>query len=151
MSEELKRCPHCGKTDTLEFTDCIEAEGCQNYECFHMEPYVCVVCNVNKGGCGASGGYAPSEEEAVEKWNRRAQSSEPTKPVPLTLDELRKMDGEPVWIEQNGVFYPSGYGIVDCWPDGRITVQTLKGCFYSVDYVKAWEAYRRKPEAHNAD
>lgn len=63
---------------------------------------------------------------------------------PLTLDELRKMDGEPVWV---------------VWPDGRIKSQwfIISSTFWiemfqewdgtlSKDYGKTWLAYRRKPE-----
>ncbi len=37
------------------------------------------------------------EERAVEAWNRRAQE----KNDPLVLDELRQMDGQPVFIEHD--------------------------------------------------
>lgn len=63
---------------------------------------------------------------------------------PLTLDELRKMDGEPVWV---------------VWPDGRIKSQwfIISSTFWiemfqewdgtlSKDYGKTWLAYRQKPE-----
>ena len=70
---------------------------------------------------------------------------EVTKKVePLTLDELRKMDGEPVWV---------------VWPDGRIKSQwfIVGSTFWidmfvewdgkiSYDYGKTWMAYRQKPE-----
>lgn len=62
----------------------------------------------------------------------------------LTLDELRKMDGEPVWV---------------VWPDGRIKSQwfIVGSAFWidmfvewdgklSWDYGKTWIAYRQKPE-----
>ena len=62
----------------------------------------------------------------------------------LTLDELRKMDGEPVWV---------------VWPDGRIKSQwfIISSTFWieifqewdgtlSKDYGKTWLAYRQKPE-----
>lgn len=63
---------------------------------------------------------------------------------PLTLDELLKMDGEPVWV---------------VWPDGRIKSQwfIISSTFWiemfqewdgtlSKDYGKTWLAYRQKPE-----
>lgn len=62
---------------------------------------------------------------------------------PLTLDELREMDGEPVWI---------------CDPDGtdgmwalvdleHALCRTAKGGIAIFDtYGKSWLAYRRKPE-----
>lgn len=78
--EELKPCPFCGK-DVAVFSDAKELEDCANYEdedcsCknFHPNsscPYICVVCDVNKGGCGASSGYSLTREKVAEKWNRR--------------------------------------------------------------------------------
>lgn len=63
---------------------------------------------------------------------------------PLTLDELRKMDGDPVWV---------------VWPDGRIKSQwfIVGSTFWidmfvewdgklSWDYGKTWLAYSQKPE-----
>ena len=54
---------------------------------------------------------------------------------PLTLDELRKMDGEPVWlVNQNGgrwVIMSGAY----LWDSRK-----------NADYGKTWLAYRQKPE-----
>lgn len=78
VRKSLKPCPFCGKAGTVEITDAHDLEECENFEdeecpaetggsCgFHA-----VVCSVHKGGCGASSGYAPTEKEAVELWNRR--------------------------------------------------------------------------------
>lgn len=77
MSEELKPCAFCGKTESLivgtdkEFTESEEGSG-----------YYTVCCSAyseltedgrHDGGCGAHSGYAPTREEAIEKWNRRAE------------------------------------------------------------------------------
>ena len=66
---------------------------------------------------------------------------------PLSLDELRKMDGEPVWV---------------VWPDGRlksrwhivgsslwIEMFTEWDGAFSLDYGKTWLAYRHKTEGVN--
>lgn len=73
MRVELKPCPHCDKTKTLEIVSCQKVEGCEHFETCDIDPYVCVVCSVLEGGCGASGGYAPTEAEACEKWNTRTE------------------------------------------------------------------------------
>ena len=53
----------------------------------------------------------------------------------LTLDELRKMDGEPVWlVNQNGGRWVIMSGAYLC--DSR----------KNADYGKTWLAYRQKPE-----
>lgn len=65
---------------------------------------------------------------------------------PLTLDELREMDGEPVWVRELA-------------EPGRGQWRIIKGPWYDVglhldgfgmleceDTGKTWLAYRRKPE-----
>lgn len=58
MSEnvELKPCPFCGGQNILGFYS--------------------MVCNVNKGGCGASSGYFSTVEKAIEAWNRRVSDED---------------------------------------------------------------------------
>lgn len=59
----LQRCPHCGKQEVLEIVCDDETEDCSYF--------YSIVCNLNKGGCGASGGYRDSKKEAIETWNKR--------------------------------------------------------------------------------
>ena len=54
---------------------------------------------------------------------------------PLTLDELRKMDGEPVWCVSLGAKLSRGDG----WYIGVNN-------WYMGGYGKKWLAYRQKPE-----
>lgn len=72
-------CPHCGKNVTV-MSNAKELEACRHFEnekCPYFEweeqycSCVCVVCDVSQGGCGATGGFATSEEKAIEKWNER--------------------------------------------------------------------------------
>ena len=65
----------------------------------------------------------------------------------LTLDELRQMDGEPVWIEDVGEYkwHGSGWAIVD---RERCLVRKASNgnpAFFE-RYWKEWVAYRQKPE-----
>ena len=81
---DLKPCPHCGETKSLEyatrreeedcprFEDC-EAKECKRGACDYFDTWDSVVCSVNSGGCGAAGGYASCPAKAAEKWNRRAE------------------------------------------------------------------------------
>ena len=82
--DKLKPCPHCGKTETLEFATRRENEDCPNFDdcdaeeceygaCDYFGNWDCVVCSAIKSGCGATGGYASCPAEAVAKWNRRAE------------------------------------------------------------------------------
>lgn len=69
----FKECPFCGKTDATTITTCVEMAECENFEGCEVNGYYTVVCDFNKGGCGASCGYAPTKKEAEEKWNKRAE------------------------------------------------------------------------------
>lgn len=62
---------------------------------------------------------------------------------PLTLKELREMDGEPVWCEK--FEWRICYGVSDF--RGCLCMETGAGsCIQLNDYGKTWRAYRRKPE-----
>ena len=68
---KIEKCPFCDK-DVAEISNCQELEGCRHFEsCPATEPYVCVICNMHEGGCGASSGYYDSAEKAIAAWNRR--------------------------------------------------------------------------------
>ena len=75
---------------------------------------------------------------------------------PLTLDELRQMDGEPVWVSISNNWRESG--VSEGWcivrfhsEDDRVRVyvyDTRHGArfFAQQDYGESWIAYRQKPE-----
>ena len=71
---------------------------------------------------------------------------------PLTLDELREMSGEPVWIvgADDDAIEGNGYAIVEFarsdlpqvwWFGNEVEMMPL-----IENYGKTWLAYRRKPE-----
>lgn len=62
MTDELKHCPTCGKTDTVIITDDTVVS---NYKMFR------VICSCKLGGCGTSTGHRPTAEEVVNLWNTR--------------------------------------------------------------------------------
>ena len=69
---------------------------------------------------------------------------EVTKKVePLTLDELRKMDGEPVWVQSPGVPEYGRWAIVEGVGENCLFLHDDFTCH---DYGKTWLAYRQKPE-----
>lgn len=69
--------------------------------------------------------------------------------APLTLDELRKMDGEPVWIVSLTDDYTS-WGIVRAKEIGESWWLAVAGTSriieFKVDYGETWLAYRSKQE-----
>lgn len=72
MTDKLKPCPFCGGAN-LSISDCVELGECENFIRCRSNTFVAVVCDYNKGGCGASGGYYETETEAIAAWNRRAE------------------------------------------------------------------------------
>lgn len=75
---------------------------------------------------------------------------------PLTMDELRNMDGEPVWVSVSNNWRESGVSEGWCLvrfhsEDDRVRVyiyDTRHGArfFAQQDYGISWFAYRQKPE-----
>lgn len=70
---ELAPCPFCGRWEPV-LTDCQELQACETWKrCPAVSHYKAVVCSIAGGGCGASSGFWPTDEEAVRAWNRRAE------------------------------------------------------------------------------
>ena len=80
---ELKPCPFCGSKEAVEYWCGHETDDCPFYyeeEFFEFNNRECcfdcikrhetVVCNFNKGGCGAMSGHDGTD--AGWKWNKRA-------------------------------------------------------------------------------
>jgi len=92
--------------------------------------------------CGAILPGADTPEGAIEQWNRRDDPPND----PLTLEELREMDGEPVWVvwvPQLRKKFPPFWGIVSTeYEDVECTLY----CVMFEDYGGEWIAYRRKLE-----
>lgn len=74
----LLPCPFCGQAHTMKLTTAQELaeEGEDDPEPWMHSDSFGVLCDASRpggpGGCGASGGFFPSEREAVDAWNRRA-------------------------------------------------------------------------------
>lgn len=142
--DKLKPCKFCGK-EVAEIANCIENEECANFEeCPAQKPYVCVVCGMNKGGCGVSSGYYDADEKAAAAWNRRPPNK------PLTLEQLREMDGEPVYLVKESDGYKFGYAIIDA-NDKRLRLGSGGSLPFQVIEDGAVIAYRQRPEGSDHD
>ena len=65
--------------------------------------------------------------------------------APLPLDELREMDGEPVYIHSDTFPGDCGWRVVK--KASVLDIQFTDGdCFLFTFYGKSWIAYRRKPQ-----
>ena len=91
------------------------------------------------------------QERDTEAKRRRAEEN----PKPLTLDELIRMDGEPIWTVTIGLKGSGrwelceGYTIRACPFKGALRCVDLSGEATLYDYKtygKTWLAYRTKPE-----
>lgn len=63
--------------------------------------------------------------------------------APLTLGELREMDGEPVWVQSPGIPEYGRWAIVEGVGENSLFLHDDFTCH---DYGKTWLAYRQKPE-----
>ena len=93
----------------------------------------------------------PALDMAISALRQQEHFRDLTKKVePLTLDELRKMDGEPVWVVclKPERYYepPIGWRIIEKSIVGTFGVWNDSSCLAERDYGKTWLAYRHKPE-----
>lgn len=122
---KFKPCPFCGSTDIVLAT--IPAWPTSCYE------LICADCNVAI--------HAEDTKSVCALWNRRYEPPNP----PLTLDELREMEGEPVWYESL-LCLPAN--LASQWAIVRKDEVLLpNGSFLPFAYYgRTWKACRRKPE-----
>lgn len=82
--QEALPCPFCGKQQTLQVISGQELMG-EDQEFWQHSDSFGVVCDASspdgKGGCGAMGGFKPTEDEAIEAWNTRTALAQQGDPV----------------------------------------------------------------------
>ena len=93
---------------------------------------------------------------AISALRQQELFCEVTKKVePLTLDELRQMDGEPVWTVTTGISSSGRWELCTCETVCACPLHKVLRCVtadgevtdYDLDtYGKTWLAYRQKPE-----
>ena len=123
---ELKRCPFCGSTHI--FSERYEGPAGERWRCWCSE---CLA--------GIDPGTAQAAGQVREMWNRRTEPPND----PLTLEELREMDGEPVWITKmdgSGGVWMLVDAEYELCREAHGEMAVFENC------GKTWMAYRRKPE-----
>lgn len=86
-------------------------------------------------------GWAQDRHTVRDMWNRRPIELNAL----LTLEELREMGGEPVWVQSDIFPQDCGYRVIQ--RAEMLFVDFTDGSRLSLtDYDKSWFAYRRKPE-----
>ena len=141
---KIEKCPFCGGEAVPTQEDCLG---------YYNDTWM-VFCSA----CDLYIGFAKqyTKEQAIVAWNRRAQPEN----KPLTLDELKQMDGEPIWVVTlEGTDEPRWGIVVSAGKRGIDLICVLNGAPSSklADfdlYNYTWLAYRNKPvkeEHHETD
>ena len=98
----------------------------------------------SKSGCCTLQGYAPLDCPRCKEWHSN-ESNEA-----LALEQLRKMDGEPVWVKclkpDKYTYPPVGWRILETAITGNFGVWNGDCVLIERDYGTDWLAYRRPPE-----
>ena len=130
---ELKPCPFCGELPIQFVKDGLTQIRCNNTQCWIVP----------------ATSFYTDRKTAVEAWEERAQPAN----EPLTIEQLKQMDGEPVWIvvEENGHYDYCGAYKYGTWAILRTTIidpcaTSVYGIrYYLKSYGKKWRAYSHKP------
>lgn len=125
---ELKPCPFCGSTHV--YYERYRSLAGERWRCW------CAECLA-----GIDPGYAHNMWTVQEMWNRRVVPPNP----PLTLEELRKMDAEPVWVASQDGRNESCWMLVDA--EYELCREAHGGMAVFENNGKSWTAYRCKPES----
>ena len=89
IEHNIKTCPHCGSINAPTVMNQGDIEDCE------PTSSIAVVCNASSknrvSGCGASGGYGQSIEEAIKKWNTRDVKEVDTTEALRLMSELKEV------------------------------------------------------------
>ena len=143
--------------EAVQWTGENHAEMCEfiDPEVFEIIPRVGLVIHTLEGDHhaspgdyiikGVNGEFYPCKPDIFAKTYESATLTPPNEP--LTLEQLREMDGEPVWIVDIGGrnWYGPGWAIVDRENNLVRTVKNWNPVFFE-KYGERWLAYRRPKE-----
>jgi hypothetical protein len=138
MSEVLRECPFCGsKAEVISFP-VFDTTGGRTYSPETADKKYYVQCKSCATQCGALEYDTP--DKATAAWNRRAQPDNP----PLTLEQLKQMDNQPVWTDKR-------CGVVRAEPQitrrpGMPAIYFNYGWEWADDVFTCGPVYAHKPE-----
>lgn len=139
MMDELKPCPFCGGTNITMGAYSIAPECHIECEC---GAGIELIVNFDAEMSVEEHDDLCAMELAMA-WNRRAGLSN----NPLTLEELRGMRGEPVYVVKGKCQW---WDIVDFIAGGWLYLRIANKTDLAIDgYSNGWLAYRRKPEVQD--
>lgn len=124
MPEELKPCPFCGRKPEIRHN----ADG-----------FSYVLCA--NDGCYARTDGCLNDNEAAKAWNCRVQQPN----EPLTVDELRQMIGQWVWVESKDVLCSNGWYRVEPQFRETISLAGVDGTIYETSITNGDSAVYRRP------
>lgn len=140
MMDELKPCPFCGGTNITMGAYSIAPECHIECEC---GAGIELIVNFDAEMSVEEHDDLCAMELAMA-WNRRAQQQENK---PLTLEELRGMRGEPVYVVKGKCQW---WDIVDFTAGGWLYLRIANKTDLALDdYGTKWLAYRQKPEVQD--
>jgi Lar family restriction alleviation protein len=133
MMDKLKECPFCGSTVKIDEED------------FYM--FCCDKCGAGVTFAkvfedGTAGDC--SKEESITAWNRRATPENKA----LTVEQLRQMDGEPVYCIGLKNRALDGWGLIDV--DGDAIYDGTNDYWDLGECGIRYNAYARRPEQEAA-
>lgn len=125
---ELKPCPFCGEDDDLSLPAGTHDYRLVGNTLYHFDSQY--------GWEGLEINFCPLCGKALNDMDND----------PLTLDELRQMDGEPVFLKSLGEDFEDQYYIIASADKKRLHCLMLYCMLWYDQYGKTWIAYRRRPE-----
>ena len=151
-------CPYCGKL--IAYNSFFDAFYCSKCGGFFKQATVIERNDLNEPltlddaiahlddtlsdtGCKWSCESCRMEHVQLRAWLAELREIKQERNTSLTLDELRKMDGEPVWVQSPGVPEYGRWAIVEGVGENCLFLHDDFTCH---DYGKTWLAYRQKPE-----
>ena len=151
--------------EAVQWTGENHAEMCEfiDPEAFEIIPRIGLVIHTLEGDHhaspgdyiikGVNGEFYPCKPDIFAKTYESVTLTPPNEP--LSIEQLREMDGEPVWVKclkpDKYTCPPVGWRILELSFTGKFGVWNGDCALIERDYGTDWLAYRRPPEGGDAD